>query len=138
MRKTYPTLPDLVEQIRAMGDAHASLRYAYGILIEKYYGDRMKTITRMLHIFQNDPELIWKRSGFLHCTGFNRLLKYLMLESGRFTPDQIRFRWTLIFGFSPHEYLQVKIGEKWISVDGWGARYGVPFGEYARFFKKFR
>ena len=45
-------------------------------------------------------------------------------------PEDIRLRWTAIV-ISPHQYTQVRQDGKWIDLDPWAARYGVPFGKHA-------
>ncbi len=65
----------------------------------------------------------------------NWLLKILLVGSGWFSEDDIRERWTLIWGISPHQYLTVRLKEgRVLHVDVWGRTYGVPFGDYAHGF----
>lgn len=127
-------MQDTVEELKKSKTQEECLRKAYDILIAKYQGNHIKTITRLFNIFEKDVNVLWNRSGFLHCTSISLVFKKLLLESGFFKEDEIRTRWTLIWYVSPHQYLQVKIGDEWINVDAWANVYGIEFGDYAHGF----
>ncbi|OGJ65409.1 hypothetical protein A3F36_04835 [Candidatus Peribacteria bacterium RIFCSPHIGHO2_12_FULL_55_11] len=122
---------DFLSNIRSKEEC---LRKAYDILTQKYYGNRLKTLTRIYELAPRSPQAMWQRDGFLHCTNFNRLLRALLLESGQFKENDIKICWTLLWGISPHQYMKIRLDDRMINVDLWAKSYGIPFGEYARGF----
>jgi len=70
----------------------------------------------------------------MHCTNINRILKSLLIGSGLFREEDIRIKWTLIWYVSPHQHVQVRIGDRWINVDIWAHAYGIEFGDYTHGF----
>lgn len=125
----------IVEKLRRTSTKEECLQKAYDVLTAKYHGNRLKTYTRLWELFPQSLGTIWKRKGFLHCTNFNRLLRFLLLQSGHFSDEHIRTCWTLIWYLSPHQYLQVNVGShRWIAVDVWAHAYGLRLGDYAHGF----
>lgn len=120
-----------IEQVRRAVDQKTALRVAYNILTKRYHGGHIETVTRFWELFEDDVPQLWMRSGFLHCTNANRLLRELLLRSGRFTPEDIANRWTLHWYISPHQYLTVQTEDGPIDVDVWAHTFGIPFGRHA-------
>jgi hypothetical protein len=111
------------------------LRKAYGILTEKYHGDRLKTLLRFVDLFPGSLEKLWSWSGFLHCTNLNRLLRMLLVQSGHFADSDITMHWTLLWYVSPHQFAQVAMSDgRKIRIDLWAETYGIPFGDHAHGF----
>lgn len=111
------------------------LTKTFSILTERYYGRSLYTYTLLHKAFHKDLHRLWSRHGFLHCHHFNRLLKLLLLGSGKFSPRDIREKWTAII-ISPHQYLQVNVGTEqepeWLDVDPWAYEgWRTPFGQHA-------
>ncbi len=112
------------------------LRLAYDLLTERYHGDRLKTYTHFYEFFPRSLAEVWSRRGFLHCTNINWILRTLLIASGHFLAADLRTRWTLIWWFSPHQYLRVRLEDgTWMAIDVWAQRYGVGFGDYAHGFQ---
>lgn len=110
-------------------------RKAYVILTEKYGGDRIKTYSRIFELFACDVAKLWSRSGFLHCSHLNYLLRITLVKSGFFKDEDIQLKWTQIWYISPHQYLRVKLDdEKYVNIDVWAHVYGIKFGDYAHGF----
>lgn len=110
------------------------VRTAYDMLSLKYRGRRWATFSRLFELFGREPQEMWLKNGFLHCTNINKLLKSLLLASGHFAETDIKMRWTLIWYVSPHQYLQVRINDSWLSIDIWARVFGIAFGDYAHGF----
>jgi hypothetical protein len=122
----------VVEKIKDTTNRKIALKTAYSVIVERYDGGRLKTIGRLQDLWAEDWQHLWNRSGFLHCTNQNYLLALILVNSGLFSAHDIRRKWTLIWLFSPHQYLLVNVGQnEWIEVDCWANRYGVPFGKHA-------
>lgn len=131
------TFAEAVSSLEATESKERALMVAYDILTTKYYGNRLKTFTRLFDLFRTDADSLWAQNGFLHCTNLNILLRELLIHSGKFTDEDIQKKWTQIRYLSPHQYVRVRVGsEKWINVDVWAKTYGTKFGDYAHGFKK--
>ena len=127
---TEPGLAEVVADLRRTGGKEACLRAAYGILAAKYHGGRLQTALRFWEIFYGLDRL-WAKRGFMYCTNLNRLLRFLLLSSGLFQPEDIRERWTLLWFVSPHQYLSVRLEDgRWIDVDSWEETFGVRLGKH--------
>jgi len=112
-----------------------TLRAAYAVLTKKYRGYRLRTVTRLLELFDVDVAALWAKNRFLHCTNLNYLLEIMLLHSGKFSEADIRFRWTTVNFLSPHQYMQIKLDDgQWVDADLWGAVYGIEFGSHAHGF----
>lgn len=127
---------EAVNQVAAAETQEQALKIAYDILTSRHHGSRFATLTHFFQIFETNVDRLWEAKGPLLCTNFNYLLKAILTESGKFTDDAFRSRWTMIWLISPHQYLQIRVeGERWIDIDMWGKMYGVPFGSHAHGFK---
>lgn len=140
MPKTVPLdMQAVIERLRDTDSQEECLRQAYDILIQKYHGNRLKTLLRFFELFSSSVNTLWYKNGFMHCTNLNRLLYILLVKSGHFTKNDIETRWTLLWYISPHQYIQVsmKNGQR-INVDVWAHVYGISFGDYAHGFHAYR
>ncbi len=108
---------------------------AYGIVTSRYEGHKMDTYLRFGEFLNSDIANISKKRGFLHCTHQNYLLRFLLVKSGFFKDKDVKQKNLLLYGVSPHQYLEVDVGskkkQKWVKVDPWGSAYGVPLGKRA-------
>ncbi len=129
-----PDAQSIVDLLRNAPSKSACLQMAYDAVTERYHGDRWKTITRIWELFPLSFESLWKRRGFAHCTNFNWMMRTFLLHSGKFTEQDMETHWTLLRGFSPHQYVRVRTENGWVPVDAWGKRYGILLGDYAHGF----
>lgn len=131
-------LPDemqkIINELKKALNKEECLKKVYKILIAKYSGNRIKTYTKLSDFFKHDINKLWGKSGFLHCTNINYVMRTLLIKSDFLKEDEIRLRWTLIWYITPHQYVQVKINDKWINVDVWANSYGIKFGDNAHGF----
>ena len=143
-KKPIPTeLPNDMQKVVAMLKRSKSrkdcIRKAYDVLAGKYKGRRLNTYLLFHQLFMYDLEKLWKKSGFLHCTNMNYIMRILLIRSGFFKDEDIRFRYSLIWYISIHQYLEVKLGKgSSMYVDVWGADNCVELGDHARGFHKSR
>lgn len=124
-----------VDVVRQTSSQRECLKKAYALLTQKYYGNRLQTVTHFAELFPRSLEEVWSRSGFLHCTNMNWLLRVLLVKSGHFSEEDVVTRWTLLWYVSPHQFLHITMhdGQK-LYIDAWAKAYGIPFGEYAHGF----
>lgn len=101
------------------------LRRCYEFVTSIYYGSRIKTVTHFWKAF-SDP--VNQAPGFMPCTNQNYLLRLMLVKSGRFQEDDIVPKVTPLNLFI-HQYLKVRVGDRWIDVDPWSAFLGVPLGK---------
>ena len=127
-------IQDVLLALDTIKDKESYLKAAYKVITEKYQGGRIKTVSRLFDLFSNSLQSVWNRTGFLHCTNQNYLLSLLLVKSGRFKEEDIKPKWTLMWMVSPHQYLEVNVGNKIVTVDPWAKTYGIPFGEPAKGF----
>ena len=119
-------------------DQQAYLQAVYDLVLEKtlhqWQHTRFKAGTRIYRIMVRDLKEIWSTPGFIYCGPINFAVFVLLVKSRYFTEQDIRVRHVFL-NFVPHQYLQVKVGDKWTDVDlaGSGIRK-KPLGTHASFF----
>lgn len=112
-------------------DQSEAVRRAYEIVTSRFAVSRLHTYLRLGALMDKNLHRVWHRTEYLHCTHLNHLMKVLLVHSGWFHSRDIRVRWTLIWGVSPHQYLRIRLNDgSNIAADPWGRTYGVPFGKY--------
>jgi hypothetical protein len=85
-------------------------------------------------LFKKDLAEIWNTKGFVYCTSINFIVYVLLANSKYFNVQDIKVRHVFL-NFVPHQYLQVKVGGKWVDVDPAGAGIrNQPLGTHASFF----
>jgi hypothetical protein len=108
------------------------LELTYNFLGTKYHSERLATVLKFHYLFK-DLEDIWSRAGFIPCNQSNFLMRIFLVRSGFFKDEEIRRRHVFV-NFVPHQYLQVKLDNKWLDVDV-GEKYrGMPIGKHLKYF----
>ena len=130
-RKIPRKMEEIVTKLKKSSNQEECLKLVYEILSAKYQGNRTKTYTNLCDVFMKNTNKLWKKSGFLHCTNMNFLARILLVKSGIFSENDIRLKWTQVWLISPHQYLQVKVGNSWKDVDIWARNFGIEFGDHA-------
>lgn len=103
------------------------LKNTYQYITTHYKGGRFKTILNLPLAFQ-DP--FSRHNGYLQCHIQNYLLRVILVKSGYFSDDDIQVKF-VVFNFFTHQYLKVKVGEKWIDVDPHESYKGVSLGKHS-------
>jgi len=109
------------------------LKGAYDAVTTKFTSSNWKTYARLPKVFQKDVNKLWSRE-VLHCTHQNFLIRLILIKTGKFKESDIKLKRGLTYLLSPHQWLSVKVGNKWVDVDAYGRSYGVPFGKSAHGF----
>ncbi len=128
---TNPSLLQAINHVSQSKSKKEALNTAFEIITSRYRGYRFSTYLLFWKAFQKDPNKLWQRTGFMHCTHQNFLLRVLLIKSGWFTEKDIRLGYSLVWYISPHQYLKIKIDKETIAADPWNHRFGVPLGYYA-------
>ncbi len=124
----------VVEQLKKTKSKMECLRMAYDVLGKRFHGEKLYFLRKPSELFVTNLEKIWNTRKVLNCTTVNYLLRALLIRSGKFTDKDLKNQWTLISGFSIHQYVRANVDGKIINVDLWGHSNKVPFGEYAHGF----
>lgn len=109
------------------------LKKSYYFFTGKYCGSRLKTFTKFGLLFKRDIGYYWQKQGFLQCNLIAFVFRTFLVKSGYFKDDEIKTRHTFL-DFNIHQYLKVKINNKWIDIDIWAYKHNVPFGKHMRLF----
>ncbi len=128
------TNTDLLRAISAVQrepTVEAAMQKALDILSVKFKSHHFRTYIYFWKAFENDPNKLWQRSGFLHCTHYNYLFRVLMVKSGKLRDEQISLGYSLVWFISPHQFLKIRFKNKVIAVDPWHYHFGATIGKYA-------
>jgi len=128
--KLPPGVQKIVDKLKKTKSKEQCLKQAYESVSKKYRGRKWLTFTKFWDLFRCSVKSIWGRKGFLHCTNLNYILRVLLIKSGKFKESDIKPKITFV-GISIHQYLRVKINNKYVDVDPWGEAYGIKFGKHA-------
>ncbi len=97
--------------------------------LKRFYSKYYQYANEFVLFFRNNVRHLWEKKGFLHCHQQNLILRYLLLETGRFTEQDIKIRETVCY-IGLHQYLQIRVEEKkWINVDPFAMRLNHKKGE---------
>lgn len=108
------------------------LNLAYNYLGSRFRSERFNTFLKLNYLFKS-VDAVWQLDGYMPCTINNFLLKIFLVKSGWFNEKDVR-RQHVFVNFVPHQYLQVKIGDKWLDVDVGEKQRGLPIGKHLKYF----
>lgn len=128
---TNPDLKAVIVSVRRASSKEEALRRAFTLVVGRYRGYRFRTYVYFWKAFETDPNKLWGRNGFMHCTHQNFLLRTLLVKSGWFSEDEITVGYSRVWHASPHQYLKIRINGKILAADPWNSRFNVPLGYYA-------
>lgn len=115
-------------------DANSYLEAVYGWVLGRWEHSRFKAAIFLSKLFKKDLQKIWQTKGFIYCTSINFIVYTLLANSKFFEPEDVKVKHVFL-NFVPHQYLQVKVGDKFIDVDPAGAGIrGFGIGHHASFF----
>jgi len=124
-------LQNAIKHVHEPSTKKEALEKAFELITNRYKGYRFFTYLFFWKIFEINPNILWQQTGFMHCTQQNFLLRILLVKSGWFTEEDIKFGYSLVWYISPHQYLKVNLNNHIVAVDPWNHRFGVPLGKYA-------
>ena len=130
------SMADKINELKRKSKSSSDfLRLAHEFLGNKYHTERLNTIFKFYYVFL-DIDKVWEKSGFIHCTQSANMMRVFLAKSGLFREEDIKIKHTFA-SFTIHQYLQVKIDDKWIDVDVGEKNVGIPLGKHCRFWKLF-
>lgn len=110
----------------------------YNFLGQKYsyqswpFFRRFKVFTNFSTLFISLDDL-YLRSGFMHCSQLNFLLRLFLVKSGFFKEEDIRLQHVFV-NFFIHQYAQVRIDNEWLDVDIFEYSSGLKIGQHLKTF----
>lgn len=132
--------PELLEQelkfmtdyLIKLGSREEVANEAYRVITTRYEDGKM-AFTKFFDVLSTGWQDILSGTRLVNCTNQTNLLATLLVRSGKFTEDNVERRWSAIWGLVPHRYLSIKLDDsKFIELDPWAAKYGLPIGDHAR------
>ena len=135
---TNPALKKAISRVKRASDLEDAMKtaaYEINKITEPSGGARFQTLPKIKRAFEKDPNILWSRKGYMHCTHQNYLVRILLVKSGWLKDKQITLGYSLIWYISPHQYLKIKLDKhKTIAIDPWNMNRGAKLGEYATVF----
>jgi len=126
-------MQEKIDELKKLShDKRDYLFRAYNYLSQKYKGIKgeLWKDTRCLFWTLDDA---WSKEGFMTCTMQSYLMIVFLVKSGFFQVKDIKKK-HMFYSFNIHQYIKVRLDDKWITVDIWSNNYGVKLGERAKFF----
>ncbi len=115
-------------------DQKAYLDAVYKTVSERWQHSRFQAALQLPKLFRSDLEKIWHVKGFAYCSTINFVIYTFLANSKFFKTEDIKVKHVFL-NFVPHQYLQVKVGERWIDIDPAGAGIrGLGIGHHASIF----
>lgn len=114
------------------GSPEAFLKLTYEFIGSKYKSERLNTFLKINYLFKSADQ-IWNTEGYVPCTQSNYLLKIFLIKSELFNGNQIRRKHNMV-NFCLHQYLQVKVIDRWFDVDVGEKQRGMPIGKHLKWF----
>jgi len=108
------------------------LALTYNYIGAKYRSERFNTVFKFSYLFL-PLEKVWEMSGYMPCTQTNFLLSIFLVKSGFFKEEEIKKSHVPV-NFVPHQYLIVRLDDKWVSVDVGEKQRGMPIGKHLKYF----
>lgn len=129
---------EITDKIKELEAASASqreyLEKAYSVVVARWNAGRFRTITYAPLAFRRNLSKIWNGHEYGHCNTQNYMLFVLLTGSKYFNAEDTEAR-CVIFNFFIHQYLRVKVGDRWIDADPAGSAIrGLPLGTHIEFF----
>jgi len=101
------------------------VKSAFNIVDEKYTSERFYYLREPVStIFINNISEMWRGISDRPCNIQSLMLKILLLESRRFSEEDIIPHYSLS-GLTPHQILRIRVDERWISADVFYSKLSV-------------
>ncbi len=110
------------------------LELSYEYVGNKYHSQRLNVILKFNYLFKSLDE-VWKMEGYMPCTQSSFVLRIFLVKSGFFKDSEVK-RKHIFVNFITHQYLEVKLDGKWVSVDVGEKQNGMPIGKHLNYFSR--
>ncbi len=120
-----------INQIKSLPTAQDAINYALEVLATKYESKSFESVIYLHKLFDRDPNKLWTRSGFMHCTQQNYLLRILLVKGNKIADQNIQLGYSYVWHVSPHQFLIVHYKGQDIALDPWNYGRGANVGKFA-------
>ena len=131
LEKEIKKLKKTKTKLACLKKAYHFMANTFGKYCKEYY-----YLIKLPRLAKKDVNNLWafkhSKNPFLHCTQHNFLLRVLLIKSKKFKEKDVGLVNIVQWPLSIHQYLVVKIDKKWIDVDVWYAKLGVPFDKHKK------
>lgn len=105
----------------------------YMVVEKGLYGKPRQVFRRFSYLFESKFDKLWNGDGFLHCHQHNFVLRSLLLETGKFSEEDIVPIITNCI-FNIHQYTEINISDdenskKIIKIDTFAFSSGYKYGK---------
>ena len=83
---TDKNLQQAIIYVKHAHSKEEALKRAFKIIVNKYKGYRFRTYIFFWEALEKNPNKLWQRTGFMHCTHQNFLLRVLLIFLVDFFP----------------------------------------------------
>lgn len=128
---TNPDLTSAIDQVKRTRSQQQTIDTAFDLVTSRFESHRFRTYLYLWKAFEDDPNKLWQRQGFLHCHHQNLLLRTLLVKSGWVKEEDIKLGWSLVWYISPHQYLILTLNKSQLALDPWNSKFGAEIGEFA-------
>ncbi len=118
-------------------DQISFLQNLYNFILEKNHSQwahtRGRAAVMLPRLFVKDLNEIWQTKKFVYCNAINFVAYAMLANSKFFKASDVKVQHVFL-NFVAHQYLKVKVGEKWVDFDpaGSGIR-GGSLGTHVKF-----
>jgi len=130
-RKLPKSMQIEIDKLKKLKSQKAVLKKVWIIMGKRFVGGYWTNRKGFKRLWEMDPVEIWNNPGEYSCTHLNYILRILLIKSGQFTDEDIKYRNGSTFIISYHQHMEINLGDEKIKVDPWGYCHGIPLGKYA-------
>jgi len=107
------------------------LKKSFFYIVNTWGGGRFGFITNFFRLINNDIYKLFNKTGCLHCTSINYVLRITAIKSGLFNEEDIELKLTHTWFIIPHQYLRFNLGGgSFVDIDLWNYQFGIDYGSY--------
>jgi len=128
---TNPDLQAAILMIKRQPTALQAMQAGMELLSRKYESKRFQLLLQFWKIWEKDPNKLWARTGIMHCTQLNYLLRVLLVKGNKIQDTHIELGYSLVWYVSPHQFLIVKYKGNDIALDPWNYDLGAYLNTFA-------
>ncbi len=128
---TDSELKERIKEVKQQPNALQAMQYALDVMAQRYDSKAFDSVFHISKLFDRGVNKLWKRTGFMHCTQQNYLLRTLLVKGNKISDENIRLGYSLVWGISPHQFLIVRYKGQEIALDPWNYGRGAKLGRFA-------
>ena len=123
-------LKEEIKKLDKIKDNKAFIIEALNYMKNNFQSNSILLFIKLHRHYYKQISKILEKKGFFPCHIQVFILLLILIKSKRFEQGDIQVHYAVYNGII-HEYLKVRLNNKWVDVDPWGYLKGVPFGYYS-------